>query len=136
MLDEGRLPPARWAVWALLYREPGRTRNELDRLLSQGQPNPTFSRRLTEMERSGVIERGPARRCTVSGHKAETWYALDRLPTKPVEPPQRRTKLLERLALSVLREIEEGVAERDPVATVARWRSVAAELHLLSGAAP
>lgn len=141
MLKEGRLPTAQWAVWSLLYRHqqsplvsgPGLTRNEIDRLLSQGQPNPTYSRRLTEMERLGTIERGPARRCSISRHLAETWWALDRLPVKPVAlpvPPPQRDALLQRFGAAIIHEIEDGAAAADPAAFVRRWTSAVKEVGL------
>lgn len=35
-----------------------------------------LARRLPELERDGLVERGPARTCRVSGRKAATWRAV------------------------------------------------------------
>lgn len=40
-----------------------------------------LARRLPECEEQNLVYRGPARKCTVSGRKAATWY--------PVEPGQQ-----------------------------------------------
>lgn len=82
MRREGLLAGAQLEVYEGLARLGGLTRNELDQALSGGQPNPTFSRRLAEMERRGVVSRGKARECCVTGRKCEVWTAVPRaIPT-------------------------------------------------------
>ena len=53
---------------------PGATSLELDTRFCPGQRN-TIQRRLGELERAGLVERLPARRCSISGKNAATWRA-------------------------------------------------------------
>lgn len=49
-----------------------------------------LSSRFTELERMGVLERGPARVCAKSNFKAITWTVTDGLPRKAQEPAKIR----------------------------------------------
>lgn len=51
---------------------PGRTSTELARLHGVHDPR-VYNRRLTELARLGLVVRGAARRCSVTGRSAATW---------------------------------------------------------------
>lgn len=53
----GALGRYQWETYDFITRHPGTTRNEIDHALAPGLPNPPFSRRLSELERAGVIHR-------------------------------------------------------------------------------
>lgn len=99
----------RWEVYSHLFQHGPLTRNELDRDLAHGRPNPAYSRRLAEMERMGVLARVGVRVCLVSGFNAELWDVTDQLPTKlPVRPATIRRAQVKLLLEDVRAEIEGG----------------------------
>lgn len=100
IIASGRLGRAQQEVFTLLAARPlGLTRNELDRELGHGRPNASHSRRLAEMERRGVLSRGPARTCLVTGHRCETWIVTWQMPSaeKSVQKP-KPTRALQQLS--------------------------------------
>ena len=60
---------------AAVRRWPDRNALELERLA--GVRERTFGRRLSELERRGLIRRLPARRCPFTGRSADTWIATE-----------------------------------------------------------
>lgn len=124
----GRLSACQWQVWSYLAEcKTPPTRNELDRALGGGQPNAPYSRRLVELERRGIIARGPARACSVTGFQSATWTALAAEPREIARKPSPTS--LERRALrSLRREIDAGTPELDPHGFVERWRSALTEI--------
>ena len=62
-----------WALEVVRKHGPG-TSFELSRAAERAT-NHDRSRRLPELERKGLVTRGPARRCRISGHKAAVWRA-------------------------------------------------------------
>lgn len=73
IIESGELSRLQRAVYEWLYQHPFSTRDELDSALGDGKPNCGASRRLAEMERGGVVERGPSRCCRITGRMKETW---------------------------------------------------------------
>lgn len=130
MEDEGRLSKARWKVWKFLYHQPGCTRNEIDAGLANGRPNPAFSRRLSELERMGVVERGPIRKCTITQFNADTWFALEQLPNAPANPLPKREQKLKRLGQFLLNELSTPATHTDLAAFVERLEFKIRELGL------
>jgi hypothetical protein len=55
LLHAGRVVKVRGEVCAWLHAHGAATRNELDRALGGGRPNPPHSRRLAELREMGVI---------------------------------------------------------------------------------
>ena len=53
-------------------RWPSRTGRELTELL-EDRSDRTIGRRLSEVAKKGLIRRGPARACRVTGRRAATW---------------------------------------------------------------
>lgn len=93
--DSGILSRCRWLVYELLWKSGPMTRNEIDSALRvSGAPNPTYSRRLTELERMDVIERIGTKPCRVTGHECDLWSVSGRMPVKT----QRRRSAREELA--------------------------------------
>lgn len=90
----GALGRAQFAVYEYIAFHPGCTRNELDRALGEGRPNANFSRRLAELERMGLLCRGPARPCAVTSHNCKVWTATgNSLPLRVRKGPSRRAQL-------------------------------------------
>lgn len=52
---------------------PGLTQRELGSTYCPDDPRK-IGRRLSECERLGLLHRGPARVCSISGRRAETWW--------------------------------------------------------------
>ena len=67
--DSGDLGRYQWETYDFIARNPGTTRNEIDHALAPGRPNPPYSRRLSELERAGVIHRLGTR------DGRDRWYA-------------------------------------------------------------
>jgi DNA-binding MarR family transcriptional regulator len=63
-------------VLAIVASRPGHTATELARKMGVMDPR-TPNRRLPELERAGLVRRGPRRLCRVTNTKAATWW-----PTK------------------------------------------------------
>src|SRR5262245_36086994 len=68
----GRLPDVQAWVLGLVRRTPGRTAQELGREHRVGDIRQ-INRRLPELEEMGLVLRGPARRCAVTGRQAHAW---------------------------------------------------------------
>ena len=66
---------ARWQQVALdlIRRRPGMTARELES--AGGHENGQIRKRLLEVMRGGLIHKGTARTCRVSGRQAATWWA-------------------------------------------------------------
>ena len=67
-----RLTDARRYAYEAVVAQPGCTANEL---ANQADDLDTrrIGRRLNELEKAGVVRRGPVRRCRISGRKGATW---------------------------------------------------------------
>jgi hypothetical protein len=63
-----------WAA-ACVRQSPGLTQRELGALYCPTDPRK-IGRRLAECERLGMVRRGVARVCSVSGRRAETWWPI------------------------------------------------------------
>lgn len=56
-------------------KKPGLTQLELGREFPSSDPR-AVGRRLNELEREGLLVRGEARKCSVSGKRAQTWWPV------------------------------------------------------------
>jgi len=109
--DSGLLSKRRWETYQALALYGPLTRNEVDAQLAPGQPNASFSRRLCELERLGVISRADVRVCRVTGKNCDTWDITDNTPSREAPVPRRAVKVTgEKLeaVLAVLREYMAG----------------------------
>lgn len=70
---ENRLAGARGRALYFVRRYPGRTTNELS-VLAEDRDFRTIGRRLNELDRLGLIERGAPKKCQVTGRNGTTWY--------------------------------------------------------------
>lgn len=70
IVRSGKIGEQHRFVLAALQASPGRTALELDRL---NRTDRVFGRRLSELERFGLVKRGAARRCEISGKLSITW---------------------------------------------------------------
>lgn len=89
---EGKLlPKAQLVVYTMLSASGPMTAGELNaRLAMPHQSAPGYHKRLSELERCGVVRRGNVRVCKVTGSKAVEWEVTGLLPSKPekrVEAP-------------------------------------------------
>lgn len=78
----GLLPPARYRVYDLLYRNGPLTARECDDAI-----NRDAHKRLTELLEHGVIEQVNTTTCPVTGQTVVLWDITDRLPS-PLRRPQ------------------------------------------------
>jgi hypothetical protein len=94
IIASDRISESKKAVYKYLYEHGSATRNEIDQALGEGTPNPTYSRRLVELEAMGVVARVGERRCMVTDFKSDLWDVTDHLPG---EPPVRKSPLKKRV---------------------------------------
>lgn len=118
--DRDLLSTARLAVYRHLFDHGPLTRNELDHGLAAGRPNPTYSRRLAEMERIGVLQRAGTRICSITGFRSELWDVTDGLPQKQPKAKVGRRRL-ETLLAEIRGEMESGLVVQDPAGFTTRW---------------
>ena len=85
LVKEGRLKGIQAEVYWFLGSTGPATRNELDSALGEGKPNAPYSRRLSEMERRGLVRRGPVRECRITEHSCETWETIP--DASPIDEP-------------------------------------------------
>lgn len=71
--DSGALGRQRAMVLGAVRRWPGSTSAELADRLACDRYCP--SRRLPDLERAGLVRRGPARRCSITNRSCITWIA-------------------------------------------------------------
>lgn len=68
-----KLPEARRHALEAVRQYPGSTVKELADKTGDDD-NRRIGRRLNELEKAGIIRRAPARKCSISGRRAATWY--------------------------------------------------------------
>lgn len=60
-------------VLAVVTANPGMTSKELTRYAPPSTDRYTFSRRLPDLEKKGLVQRGEMRKCSVGGKLSVTW---------------------------------------------------------------
>lgn len=73
MIRTGRIKAQQERVYQAVKSSPGRTALELDR---QFGTDRVFGRRLSELERMGLVRKDTPRRCEVGGRLACVWVAV------------------------------------------------------------
>lgn len=83
--QSGALSSMRWVVYDCLFHFGPMTRSELDaRLRGKATVNPSYHKRLCELERMGVVARFGTRPCSVTGRDCFLW---DVTPASSVTTP-------------------------------------------------
>ena len=75
LAESGKWNSQKIAVYKCLRKHDGATGAEIANFLGIDRHTP--SRRLPEIERTGYIMRGEARRCSVRGTKQMTWWIVE-----------------------------------------------------------
>jgi hypothetical protein len=125
IIASDRISESKRAVYKYLFDRGPCTRNELDQALGEGSPNPTYSRRLTELEAMGLVARVGERRCMVTDFKADLWDVTDTLPSD--RAPARRAPLkrrVETLLAAVKAEVQGPRAQVFPENVLTRVREL------------
>lgn len=92
VLGDGTIGKLQKAVYDHVYKNGPLTANELNVALAKpGEKVPGYHKRLSELERIGVVTRTGARDCKVTGREAVTWDVTDSLPKKDKAPLKQRT---------------------------------------------
>ena len=120
----GSLSAARFAAYEAIFQHGPVTRNELDRIIAPGAANPSYSRRLVELERLGVIERVGSRKDKITGFVCDEWAASGRLPDPAaiLKSKRRPTSTEISVALEELRQIaRSGVKFSSTLISVCQW---------------
>jgi hypothetical protein len=125
----GLLSRMRWIVYDHLYHHGPLTRTEVDlHLKRDDEVNPSYHKRLSELERAGVVTTVGRKTCSITGKECELWDVTDALPV-PVDPNElmrpTRKELVE--AASELRGIYRSLRRwghpgfSDNLLRVCRW---------------
>ena len=84
---EGLLSRMRLVAYQALFNHGPFTRSELDdHCKGPGEVNPSYHKRLTELERLGVAVRVRVRPCRITGRECDEWDVTESLPVEPPEP--------------------------------------------------
>jgi hypothetical protein len=81
-----RLTRVQFATYKHVDAHPGLTGGEIERAMSA-----THRKRLSDLEKLGVVRQGPERACSITNQKCVTWYVIpDAVPRKRVrtKPPK------------------------------------------------
>jgi hypothetical protein len=75
LLSSGAFAKQKQAVYQALQWNDGATSAELSRAMT-AQDRYLCSRRLPDLERAGLVRRGPARKCKATHRRCITWHVL------------------------------------------------------------
>lgn len=91
VMDSGRVAKMQEMVFNLLDRNPdGLTRSEIDEALkAPGEVNPSYHKRLSELERAGKVWKCEKRSCGVTGRTVYVWRTEQhaKAAAEAVQPP-------------------------------------------------
>jgi hypothetical protein len=81
-----KLGKVQWQTWSTVLRYGPLTRNEVDEYNGRLYPsthktNPSWSRRLVELETMGVLRRPHTKMCSLSGQNCDAWEAVNAVPS-------------------------------------------------------
>jgi hypothetical protein len=96
--ESGVLSRSRWDVYDCLFKHGPMTRNELDATLSRGGVNPTYSRRLVELERLGIAHRDGTKTCRITGFTCDAWDVSGEQPRAQIARTPSVRKIVRDLA--------------------------------------
>ncbi len=90
IVEEGVVGRMQKRVYSVVYNQGPMTANEINQAcLQEGEVAPSYHKRLSELERMGVVQRVGVRACKVSGRECEAWDVTDSMPAKPKQKIQR-----------------------------------------------
>ena len=113
--SSGKLSDMRWRVYDFLYRNGPLTGRELDaKMASPNETRTSYHKRLTELERMGLVCIVTERNCHVTGHLAIEWDVTDKKEPRPfVKPVGKHAALVE-----AIRELTDSHQESIPTGLV------------------
>lgn len=82
----GKLKGHRWAAYDWLFRHGPASAGEANRALAPNAPNPSFHRRLDELEKRGLVERIGVFPCPITGELVDWWDVTDQDDPLSVTP--------------------------------------------------
>ena len=90
--DSGLVMRMRLKVYNWIYLNGPATRSELDQALrGPNEVNPSYHKRLSELERMGIIQTWGEGDCGITGRKCIVWVTTDLASPRPL-PPARQSK--------------------------------------------
>lgn len=121
--EEGLLSRMRFVVYDHLFHHGPLTAVELSsQLKGPKEVSPSYHKRLSELERLGVVRTVDRRECSITGREAELWDVTSRLPAglayKPRSSPD---KLQIRAALDELDTLLKDRDMSDNLLFVLQW---------------
>lgn len=106
----GVLSRMRLRVYDWRYTNGEATRSELDQgMKSAGEVNPSYHKRLSELERMGLVSVMHERPCKVTGRVCMAWETTNLTNPLPLTKPKNKSKrvlALEQLADQAITELE------------------------------
>lgn len=88
-------------VYRCLWHNGPMTGNEVDVALSPpGKVNPSYHKRLSELEKRGVVLIAGTRKCRVSDENCQIWDVTDATTVNPIDTKSHKQKLID-----IIREI-------------------------------
>jgi hypothetical protein len=97
--NNGLLSRMRWRVYDYLYHHGPLTANEIDAgLMGPAEVNPSYHKRLSELENAGTVREVGERACRISGRNCIEWDVTANLPNivTPAHVPQPPKAVLAR----------------------------------------
>ena len=108
---EGLLSKMRLKVYEHLFNHGPLTRSELDsQLKGPAEVNPSYHKRLSELERQGVIRTVGRKACSITGREVELWDVTANLPVAFVRE-QTNEQLFREAGRAYARAYRDGTKE-------------------------
>lgn len=106
--DSGLVSSMRLRVYDWLYRNGPSTRSEVDiGLRGPGEVNPSYHKRLSELERQGLVESVSERPCRITGRNCIAWQTTDLCMPRPLPKAKKsKAKTIEELDSLIDRVID------------------------------
>jgi hypothetical protein len=104
---DGTLSRMRWKVYDYLFHHGPLTRTEVDMgLKGPGEVNPSYHKRLSELERQGVVTTVGRKTCNITGKECELWDVTALATPIPFDATSKSPSRKERQAAAAeLRDI-------------------------------
>ncbi len=123
--QQGLLSRMRWVVYNTLFSHGPLTSRELDHRLSAGgksEDRPSYHKRLSELERLGVIRTVGKRPCGITGRTVYAWDVTSQLPVQQaVKVRQPTSTEFVDAADEILELQQQGIPVSKKLMKVVRW---------------